>query len=58
MRLWPRTLGIQLIVVTAAAVLFSNLAVAAWFQLGKERAGETEMRERMLDRAASLSNKA
>ena len=31
MKLWPRTLGVQLIFVTAAAVLVSNLAVAAWF---------------------------
>jgi len=30
--LWPRTLGSQLIVVTAVAVLISNLAVAVWFE--------------------------
>ncbi|MEI9886794.1 MAG: ATP-binding protein [Rhizomicrobium sp.] len=55
MTLWPRTLGVQLIVVTAAAVLISNLAVAAWFQLGNERLTESDQNERLLDRAASMS---
>jgi signal transduction histidine kinase len=55
MRLWPRTLGVQLIMVTAAAVLISNLAVAGWFQLGSERMSETDLNERLLDRAASMS---
>lgn len=55
MRLWPRTLGMQLIVVTAAAVLISNLAVAAWFQLGSERMSERDLNERLLDRSASTS---
>ncbi len=55
MRLWPRTLGVQLITVTAAAVLISNLAVAAWFQLGSERMSERDLNERLIDRSASTS---
>src|SRR5215469_6282630 len=55
MRLWPRSLGTQLIVVVAAAVLISNLAVAAWFQLGAERMSESDLDERLIDRAASMS---
>lgn len=55
MKVWPRTLGAQLIVVTAAAVLISNLAVAAWFQLGNQRLTESDQNERLLDRAASMS---
>jgi len=55
MRLWPRTLGVQLIVVTAAAVLVSNLAVAAWFELGNERLSESELNERIVERAASTA---
>lgn len=55
MKLWPRTLGVQLIVVTAAAVLVSNLAVAAWFELGNERLSESELNERVVERAASTA---
>ncbi len=55
MKLSPRTLRVQLILVTAGAVLISNLAVAAWFQLGNERLSESELNERLLDRAASMS---
>ena len=55
MRLWPRTLGVQLIVVTAAAVLISNLAVAGWFQIGNARLSETDQNERIVDRVASMS---
>jgi signal transduction histidine kinase len=55
MNLWPRTLGIQLIAVTAAAVLVSNLAVAAWFELGNERLSESELTERIVERAASTA---
>jgi signal transduction histidine kinase len=55
MKLWPRTLGVQLIVVTAAAVLVSNLAVAAWFELGNERLSESELNERIVERAASTA---
>ncbi|HVZ70002.1 MAG TPA: ATP-binding protein [Rhizomicrobium sp.] len=55
MRFWPRKLASQLIVVTAAAVLISNLAVAAWFELGRERMSETAFTERLLDRAVSAA---
>lgn len=55
MKLWPRTLWVQLIVVTAAAVLVSNLAVAAWFELGNERLSESELNERIVERAASTA---
>lgn len=55
MRLWPRTLGVQLIVVTSAAVLVSNLAVAAYFQFGNEQLNEASLNERAIDRAASTS---
>src|SRR5579871_32019 len=55
MRFWPRTLGVQLIVVTAAAVVVSNLAVAGWFELGNERLSESELTERVLERAASTA---
>lgn len=55
MKLWPRTLGVQLVVVTAAAVLLSNLAVALYFQLGNERLNEANLNERAIDRAASTS---
>jgi signal transduction histidine kinase len=55
MKLWPRTLGVQLIVVTTAAVLVSNLAVAAWFELGNERLTESELNERIVERAASTA---
>src|SRR6476619_81950 len=36
-RFWPNTLAVQLIVVTAAAVALSNIAVAFWFEYGNER---------------------
>jgi signal transduction histidine kinase len=55
MRFWPRTLGAQLIAVTATAVLVSNLAVAAWFQLGNERMSESDLIERLVDRSASMA---
>jgi signal transduction histidine kinase len=52
---WPRTLGAQLVAVTAAAVLLSNVAVAAYFQLGQERQTESSLVERLLDRAVSAA---
>jgi signal transduction histidine kinase len=55
MKVWPRTLGMQLIVVTAAAVFLSNLGVAIWFQLGTESLSETELMERVVDRAVSAA---
>jgi signal transduction histidine kinase len=55
MRLWPRTLGVQLIVVISLAIFLSNAAVALWFELASERQNEAELMDRMLDRAQSLS---
>ncbi|MBU6297797.1 MAG: HAMP domain-containing protein [Alphaproteobacteria bacterium] len=55
MRVWPRTLGMQLIVVTAVAVFLSNVAVAFWFELGSEKLNENALTERLLDRAGSIA---
>lgn len=55
MTLWPRTIGMQLIAVTAAVVALSNLAVVVWFELGSERLNESALMERVLDRAASTA---
>jgi len=55
MNLMPRTLGTQLVAVTAAAVLLSNLAVAAWFEFGTERQNELALMDRVVDRAASTA---
>ena len=54
-RFWPNTLAVQLIVVTAAAVTLSNIAVAAWFEYGNEKQIATAANERVLDRAASVA---
>ncbi len=55
MRLWPNTLAVQLILVTAVAVALSNIAVAAWFEYGNEQQIATAANERVLDRAASVA---
>ncbi len=55
MRFLPRTLGMQLVAVTAAAVLVSNVAVAVWFELTTERQSGVELMERVVDRAASAA---
>ena len=55
MRFWPRKLASQLIVVTASAVLVSNVAVAVWFEMSRERLNETAFTERLLDRAVSAA---
>jgi signal transduction histidine kinase len=52
---WPRTLGAQLVAVTAAAVLLSNVGVATWFQLAQSRLNESAINERLVDRAASAA---
>jgi signal transduction histidine kinase len=52
-RLWPRTLGVQLVVVIATAVLLSNVAVAIYFQRGNEQINERAFYERIADRAVS-----
>jgi HAMP domain-containing protein len=60
MRFWPtnwgpRTLGAQLIVVTATAVIVSNVAVGLWFEITQESLTEASITERLLDRAASAA---
>ncbi|HWA03854.1 MAG TPA: ATP-binding protein [Rhizomicrobium sp.] len=55
MKLWPRTLGMQMIAVTAVAVALSNIAVAIWFELGSAQANESALIDRVLDRAASTA---
>jgi len=55
MRPWPRTLGMQLVIVTSVAVILSSVGVALWFQRGNERLSETALTERLLDRAASVA---
>ncbi|HEY4124509.1 MAG TPA: ATP-binding protein [Rhizomicrobium sp.] len=55
MRFWPRKLASQLIVVTAAAVLVSNVGVAVWFEWSRERLSESAFNERLLDRAVSAA---
>jgi signal transduction histidine kinase len=55
MRFWPRKLASQLIVITAAAVLISNVAVGVWFELSRERMNESAFTERLLDRAVSAA---
>jgi signal transduction histidine kinase len=55
MKLWPRTLGMQLIAVTALAVALSNIAVAAWFEFGNQQQNESALIDRILDRAASTA---
>ena len=55
MRLWPRTLGVQLIALTMAAVVVSNVAVAVWLEWGRENETESALDERVLERAASMA---
>jgi len=48
-------LVVQLIAVTAAALVISNLAVAWWFERGNELQSESSLTERVLDRAAAVA---
>ena len=54
-RLLPRTLGAQLVVVTAAAVLISNVGVAVWFTVTDRMAAQSSLTERLLDRVTSAA---
>ena len=47
---------VQLIAVTAAAVVLSNLAVAYWFETSNEQQNEASLNERVLDRAATVAH--
>jgi signal transduction histidine kinase len=53
--LWPRTLGAQLVVVAAAAVIVSNAAVGVWFATTQERMTQSYLTSRLLDRAVSAA---
>jgi signal transduction histidine kinase len=53
--LWPRTLGAQLVVVAAGAVIASNAAVGIWFATTQERMTESYITGRLLDRAVSAA---
>jgi signal transduction histidine kinase len=52
---WPRTLGAQLVVVAATAVIVSNIAVSIWFATAQEQLTEASITERLLDRAVSAA---
>lgn len=52
---WPRTLGAQLVVVAATAVIVSNAAVGSWFAITEEQSTESRITERLLDRAVSAA---
>src|SRR5580658_5303302 len=52
---WPRTLSAQLVVMTTAAVLISNLAVGLWFETTQAIQNETSLSDRIADRAASAA---
>jgi signal transduction histidine kinase len=52
---WPHTLSAQLVAVTTAAVLVSNLAAGLWFENTQELLTETSLRDRVADRAASTA---
>ncbi|MDE3114891.1 MAG: HAMP domain-containing protein [Pseudomonadota bacterium] len=54
--MWPRTLAAQLIVLTAAAVLLSNVGVAVWFAATHNRLTESDITERLLDRASAVAS--
>ncbi len=55
MKLWPRTLGGQLIAVTVAAVVVSNIAVAVWFEATREHYTQSAINDRLVDRAVSVA---
>jgi signal transduction histidine kinase len=54
-RPWPRTLGAQLVVVAAVAVIVSNIAVGAWFASTEQQLTDSAVTGRLLDRAASAA---
>jgi signal transduction histidine kinase len=52
---WPHTLSAQLVVMTTAVVLVSNLAVGLWFETSQQLLTETSLTDRVADRAASAA---
>jgi len=55
MRLWPRTLSVQLIVLTVVVVTVSNVGVAIWLERGRENETESARTERAVDQAATMA---
>jgi signal transduction histidine kinase len=55
MRLWPRTLAVQLILVVAGAVALSNIGVAFYFYKKSEAQASNFSNERMIDRAVAVA---
>ena len=55
MRLWPRTLAVQLILVIAITVVLSNIAVGFWFDEINSRQNQIDLVDRMVDRTASAA---
>lgn len=54
-RLWPRTLAFQMIAVTAAAVVVSNLGVAFYFERTNLAQFNSFLNERMIDRTTAVA---
>lgn len=55
MRLWPRTLAVQLIAVTAAAVVVSNLGVAVYFERANMAQFNNFFSDRIMDRTTAVA---
>jgi signal transduction histidine kinase len=55
MRFWPRTLVFQLIAVTAATVVLSNLGVAIYFEQNNVAQNQNNQTDRMIDRATAVA---
>lgn len=54
-RIWPRTLAFQLIAVTAAAVIVSNLAVGIYFEHTRLAQFDNFLSDRMIDRTTAVA---
>ncbi len=54
-RFWPRTLVVQLVLVTAAAVAISNIGVAIYFYKNSEAQTRNFNTDRMIDRTAAVA---
>jgi signal transduction histidine kinase len=55
MRLWPKTLAFQLIAVTAAAVVVSNLGVAIYFERANVAQFSNFFSDRIMDRTTAVA---
>jgi signal transduction histidine kinase len=54
-KFWPRTLAVQLIVVAAVTVALSNIAVGLWFEYTNEQQNQSNLTDRVLDRATAVA---